>query len=145
MAHLVSQAVSHQTSSALLDNMIVDPDAEGLRQCHAQAKQEIVTDDYLFRKWLPGSGTQFYGLIEALRGLCPEPVETGEAECNPSMAALAQACGVSRRTILNWLKRDAQGRFSHPLFGEALQQFLRIVPTRRYDPVGHRSVKSTHR
>ncbi len=128
----------------------VEPDVELVREFYPKAKKQIVTGDYLRRKWQPLYGPRFYSLIKALRAHCSYEIKDGEAMCYPSEETLAQECGVSRRTIINWLVRtyDAEEQrvtFSHKRHGKALQEFLRIVPKRRYDPVGHRSVKAAHR
>lgn len=121
------------------------PDVKLVRQFWDGAKRQVITGDYLRRKWQPLYGPRFATLVKALRAHCSYAIKEGEAMCFPSEETLAAACGVSRRTILYWLKRDEQGRFIHPRHGKALQQFLRIQPKLRYDPVGQRSLKSTHR
>ena len=133
-----------------------DPDPALVEQFYPKVKQEIVKGDYLRRKWQPLCGPRFYALIKAIRAYCSYAIKEGEAECYPSEETLARACGVTRRTIINWLARVKEGEgqelpglrvgdFCHPRHGKALQQFLRIVPKLRYDPVGQRSVKGTHR
>lgn len=133
----------------------VEPDDTLVRAFYPQAKQMIVTGDYLRRKWQPLCGPRFYALIKAIRGYCSFSVKDGEALCYPSEETLARACGVTRRTIINWLVRVRPGEeerfpgkrvgdFCHQRHGDALQQFLRIVPQLRYDRVGQRSVKAVH-
>lgn len=133
----------------------VEPDDTLVRKFYPKAKQMIVTGDYLRRKWQPLCGPRFYALIKAIRGYCSYTIKEGEALCYPSEETLARACGVTRRTIINWLVRVRPGEeekfpgkkvgdFCHQRHGDALQQFLRIVPKLRYDPVGQRSVKAVH-
>jgi hypothetical protein len=132
-----------------------EPPAALIEQFYAQAKREIVTGDYLRRKWEPLCGPRFYALIKAIRGYCSYKVKEGEAMCYPSEEKLAQACGVTRRTIINWLVRVRPGEeeqfpdyevgdFCHRRHGKALQQFLRIAPQRRYVPAAHCSYKAEH-
>lgn len=133
----------------------VEPDDTLVREFYPKAKQMIVTGDYLRRKWQPLCGPRFYTLIKAIRGYCSYSIKEGEALCYPSEETLARACGVTRRTIINWLVRVRPGEeekfpgkkvgdFCHQRHGDALQQFLRIAPKLRYDPVGQRSVKAVH-
>ena len=136
-----------------------DPPPELVSKFYTEAKRQIVTGDYLRRKWQPRCGTRFYGLIKALRGHCSYDIKAGEAMCYPSEETLARECGVTRRTILNWLKREQgckaacgscercrrKGQFCHPRHGDALQKFLRIKGELRYDPVGKRAVKTSNR
>src|SRR5690242_9309344 len=60
-----------------------EPDRELVRQFVGDAKRQIVTGDYLRRKWLPLYGPRFYSLIKALRGHCSYEIKTGEAMCYP--------------------------------------------------------------
>jgi hypothetical protein len=124
-------------------------------QFYAEAKRQIVTGDYLRRKWLPLYGPRFYSLIKALRGHCSYDITEGEARCYPSETKLAHECGVTRRTIITWLARVEEGEeqryarlkvgdFCHPRHGAALQQFLRIKAKLRYDRAGQRSVKAVN-
>lgn len=133
----------------------VEPEDTLVRAFYPKAKQMIVTGDYLRRKWQPLCGPRFYALIKAIRGYCSYSIKEGEALCYPSEETLARACGVTRRTIINWLVRVRPGEeekfpgkkvgdFCHQRHGDALQQFLRIVPQLRYDRVGQRSVKAVH-
>jgi hypothetical protein len=126
-----------------------------VEQFYAEAKRQIVTGDYLRRKWVPLYGPRFYLLIKALRGHCDYDISEGEARCYPSETTLAEECRVSRRTIITWLARVKQGEeqkypglkvgdFCHHRHGKALQQFLRIKAKLRYDRHGQRSVKAVH-
>ncbi len=133
------------------------PDEALVRQFWNEAKRQIVTGDYLRRKWQPLCGVRFYGLVRALRAHCSYEIKDGEAMCFPSEETLARECGVTRRTIINWFQRSPEGRFARKVTlptGEvrweewnwsALNHFLRIVPQLRYDPVGKRSVKTSNR
>ena len=135
-----------------------EPDAELVKAFYSQAKQLIVKGDYLLKKWQPRCGPRFFTLIKTIRGFCSHKIKDGEEMCYPSEETLASACGVTRRTIINWLAREQgcnaacgscerckkRGQFCHKRHGEALQQFLRIEPQLRYDPKGHRSVKTSH-
>lgn len=87
----------------------VEPDDTLVRKFYPKAKQMIVTGDYLRRKWQPLCGPRFYALIKAIRGYCSYTIKEGEALCYPSEETLARACGVTRRTIINWLVRVRPG------------------------------------
>jgi hypothetical protein len=135
-----------------------EPDARLVEAFYPQAKKLIVKGDYLRHKWQPRCGSSFTALIKAIRGHCSYKVKDGEEMCYPSEETLAKECGVTRRTIINWLAREQgcdaacgscerckkRGQFCHKRHGEALQQFLRIKPQLRYDPKGHRSVRTSH-
>src|ERR1051326_6718979 len=120
------------------------PPPELVGQFYAQAKRQLVTGDYLRRRWQPLYGPRFYALIKAIRGYCSYEIKEGEAMCYPSEATLARACGVSRCTLIYWFQRSPEGRFARkvkvPAGGvrwedwtwSALNAFLRIVPKRRY-------------
>jgi hypothetical protein len=145
-ADAICQAQQPESSST------VEPDARLVEAFYPKAKREIVKGDYLRHKWGARYGPRFYSLIRTIRGFCSYDIKEGEAMCFPSEETLACECGVTRRTIINWLARktviengEEKVKFSHPRHGEALQQFLRIVPRLRYDPVGQRSVKTSHR
>ncbi len=122
----------------------VEPDPAAIRQFWDEAKRQVVTGDYLRRKWMPRQGHRFYTLIKVLRSYCSYSIKQGEAPCFPSYEAIAQACHVSRRTICTWMAHDEQGRFTHPKHGEALNRFVRVQPRRRYDPAGQRQVKTSN-
>src|ERR1051326_2863968 len=123
-----------------------EPTPELVGQFYAQAKRQLVTGDYLRRRWQPLYGPRFYALIKAIRGYCSYEIKEGEAMCYPSEETLARACGVSRCTLIYWFQRSPEGRFARkvkvPAGGvrwedwtwSALNAFLRIVPKRRYDP-----------
>jgi hypothetical protein len=135
----------------------VEPDATLVEAFYPQAKKLIVKGDYLRKKWQPLCGVRFYGLVKVLRAYCSYDIKDGEAMCFPSEETLARECKVNRRTIINWLQRSPEGRFARKVklpTGEvrweewnwsALNQFLRIAPQLRYDPVGKRSVKTSNR
>jgi hypothetical protein len=115
-----------------------------VRQFWDEAKCQVVTGDYLRRKWMPRQGHRFYTLIKVLRGYCSYSIKQGEAPCFPSYETIAQACHVCRRTICTWMAHDKQGRFTHPKHGEALNRFVAVQPRRRYDPAGQRQVKTSN-
>lgn len=117
-------------------------DQDELRAFHLSAVHAVTGYDYLTRKWQPREGPLFVALIRALRSHCYYNRETGEVRtsCFPSLATIAQECGVSRRTVCRLLQRDSEGRF----INRSLERFIRVIPRRRYDAEGHRQVQTSN-
>lgn len=113
-----------------------------LRAFHHSALHAVTGYNYLTRKWLPCEGPTFYAFIQTLRSHCYFNRETGETRttCFPSLATIAQECGVSRRTICRLIQRDQDGRFVN----RSLERFIKVIPRRRYDAEGHRQVQTSN-
>lgn len=113
-----------------------------LRGFYYDPRRAVIGPNYLLLRWLPREGPLFVAFIGRLRLHCYANPKTGEVrnQCFPSLATLAQECGVGRRTICRLLARDQQGHFVN----RSLERFLKVIPRRRYDAQLEREVQTSN-
>lgn len=113
-----------------------------LRGFYYDPRRAIVGPQYLLLRWLPREGPLFVAFIQRLRLYCYANPKTGEVrnQCFPSLAKLAEECGISRRTLCRLLARDAERRFVN----RSLERFIKIIRRRRYDAKLEREVQTSN-